>query len=109
MIVTEEQVLLAMDHFEKKHIAEFGPLDRINVPKAVATLADLLGAMWYEKEREAMLPDSSKTAALLREALGLPDVTPVEDLPDAAAPTGAAEAPLTPDQVPVDGDMEVAR
>lgn len=95
MIVTESQLLQAMQFFEAKHIAEFGPLDKVSLPPPVSKLADLLGAMWYANEKEAALPDAGKTAALLREALGLPRGDVSQPMP-AELPTTAGDDSALP-------------
>lgn len=69
MIVTQEQIVAAMQFHEQRHVAANGPLDRIGLPAAVSKLADLLGTMWYAREPQAQVSDTSAIATLLREAL----------------------------------------
>lgn len=92
MIVTEFQVVQAMQFFENKHIAAHGPLDKISLPREMSQLADLLGAMWFAKEQEAEVSDASKIGTLLREALALP----AADGAGTAGPAPASAASLQP-------------
>lgn len=68
MIVNEKQVTDAMKFWETQHTREHGPSDGIAIPKTVSKLADLLGAMWYSKERQAEIPDASQVALLITQA-----------------------------------------
>lgn len=66
MIVSDSQVIQAMQHHEAAHIAENGPLNGIDLPKAVGRLADLLGTMWHTGETQAEVPEDSDMAELIR-------------------------------------------
>lgn len=68
MIVNEKQVTDAMKFWETQHTREHGPSDGIAIPKTVSKLADLLGAMWYSKEKQADIPDASQVALLIAQA-----------------------------------------
>ena len=68
MIVSQEDVLQAMAHYERVHVASHGPLDGVTLPKNCSKLADLLGLMWFHQEAEATVPDDSALAALIIEA-----------------------------------------
>lgn len=70
--VTEHQIVKAMQYFEKKFIAGFGPLDGVNLPAEVSQLADVLGVFWFERTKTAAIALDSKVAALLIESGQLP-------------------------------------
>lgn len=69
MIVNEAQVICAMQHWERLHIAANGPLDRINLPKECNLLAEILGTMWFQKETQTEVPDDSEIARLIKESM----------------------------------------
>jgi hypothetical protein len=66
MIVNQSEVVASMQYWERKHVAEHGPLDGVSLPKACSKLADLLGAMWFGQESSAQLKDESEIANLIR-------------------------------------------
>jgi hypothetical protein len=64
LVVTEQQVVAAMAYYEGLH----GKGDGVAICSEVAKLTDLLGAMWFIKERSASIPAEGRMAALLRES-----------------------------------------
>lgn len=68
IVFSEERVVAAMRYWERKHIEENGPLDRITLPPDVSRLATLLGVMWFEREREALVSCISPIAQLILKA-----------------------------------------
>lgn len=66
IILSEADILLAMRYHEKRA----GPGDGISICKEVSQLADLLGAMWFAHEAEALVRVSSPVAVLVMEAQG---------------------------------------
>jgi hypothetical protein len=80
MIVTDVQILAAMNFWSAEHVRAHGPLDGVSLPKKCSRLADLLGAMWYAKETQATIPDTSELAQLIA----------------AAAPSDTTQAPHAP-------------
>jgi hypothetical protein len=74
MIVSETQIIQAMQYWEDKHIAEHGPLDKISIPKACSQLADVLGVMWFSHESEVQIKDTSKLAELINSATNMPTI-----------------------------------
>ena len=69
MIVTELEIIAAMQYWEDEHIRKNGPLDRITLPKECAKLADLLGTMWYVKTDTAQIQDGGESHTLMSQAL----------------------------------------
>ena len=81
IVLTEDQIVSAMKHYEKLA----GPRDGITICKQVSKLADLLAIMWCEHEKEALVRADSAVAVLVREALATSSV-------DAAAVTDEVDA-----------------
>lgn len=68
MIASESQIVSAMAHWERIHVAANGPLNGLGLPKECSILADLLGTMWLHKETEADIPDGSEIARLIKDS-----------------------------------------
>lgn len=63
-LVTETQIQAAMKFYE----AKAGKRDGISICSEVSSLADLLGTMWYRREKTASIKDGGIVHTLLQGA-----------------------------------------
>ena len=73
-IITDSQIQAAMSFYELKA----GPRDGITICREVSSLANVLGAMWYDHEKTASVKEGGPIHALLLEA-GVPIAGEVAD------------------------------